>query len=79
MKKLLTVVFTMLLAGSLSFAQNTAGDNKDAKKDDQSGKTATSDKPAEKEHKGGKKHKAKKDDQSKKGASDTATTPAPPK
>ena len=78
MKKLLTVVFTMLLAGSLSFAQNTAGDNKDAKKDDQSGKTATSDKTAEKEHKGGKKHKAK-DDKSKKGASDTATTPAPPK
>ncbi len=70
MKKLLTVVFTMLLAGSLAFAQDTGGST-DVHK---GGKTAA-DKTAAKEHKGGKKgHKGGK--KSKKGSS-TTTTPPP--
>jgi hypothetical protein len=72
MKKLLTVVFTMLLAGSLAFAQKpvtpSAGDTKVA--DTDTGKKAT------KAHKGGKKgHKGGK--KGKKGSTDTGT--APPK
>jgi hypothetical protein len=62
MKKLLTVVFTMLLAGSLAFAQ-TGGGSTDAKTPT---KTASK-KGKTKAHKGGKK--------SKKGT--TTTTPAP--
>ncbi|HEY6306829.1 MAG TPA: hypothetical protein VI488_10285 [Candidatus Angelobacter sp.] len=72
MKKLLTVVFTMLLAGSLAFAQATVGSSgaadkaspKLAAKD--TGKKATK---TSKAHKGGKK--------SKKGSSTTTTTTNP--
>jgi hypothetical protein len=57
MKKLFTVVFTMLLAGSLAFAQDTGGDTSKTK-----GKTTTAEtgkKPTKtsKAHKGGKKGK----------------------
>jgi hypothetical protein len=70
MKKLFTVVFTMLLAGSLAFAQATGGstDSK-APKDTKvaaSGKKATK---TSKAHKGGKKGK--------KSSGGTTTTPAP--
>ncbi|HEY6306830.1 MAG TPA: hypothetical protein VI488_10290 [Candidatus Angelobacter sp.] len=70
MKKLLTVVFTMLLAGSLTFAQKPAGPATDTQKaaDTDTGKKAT------KAHKGGKKgHKGGK--KGKKGSADTGTTP----
>jgi hypothetical protein len=57
MKKLFTVVFTMLLAGSLAFAQTgggTAGDK--APNDIKTGKTENAaGKKATKAHKGGKK------------------------
>ena len=70
MKKLLTVVFTMLLAGSLAFAQATGGSTDTAgtgkKAATTSGKKATKTK---KGHKGGKKGK--------KGSTDTTTTPPP--
>ena len=71
MKKLLTIVFTMLLAGSLAFAQATGGSTDSAagtgkKVATTSGKKATKTK---KGHKGGKKGK--------KGSTQTApTTPA---
>ncbi len=66
MKKLLTVVFTMLLAGSLAYAQTstdkTAGD-----------KPASTD-SGKKGHKGGKKgHKGGK--KGKKGSTDSTTPP----
>jgi hypothetical protein len=70
MKKLFTVVFAMLLAGSLAFAQATGGSTDKAGKTETattSGKKATKSK---KGHKGGKK--------SKKGSS-TETTTQPPK
>ena len=62
MKKLFTVVFTMLLAGSLAFAQTGGGSTGDAAKTKKgaeaqmapSGKKATKTK---KGHKGGKKSK----------------------
>lgn len=69
MKKLMTVVFSMLLAGSLAFAQ-TGGSSTDktaAPSTVKSGKKATK---TRKSHKGGKK--------SKKGSS-SATTGATPK
>ena len=67
MKKILTVVFTMLLGATLSMAQATGGttdtkttDKKPATKSAKSGKKASA-------HKGGKK--------TKKSSSDTSTTP----
>jgi Ni/Co efflux regulator RcnB len=70
MKKLLTVVFTMLLAGSLAFAQNTGGDKAKGKENPtESNKTAES-----KAHKGGKKgHKG-----GKKGKKSSGGTTTPP-
>jgi len=63
MKKLATLVFALLLAGSLSFAQGTTGDTK-------TGTEKTE--PAKKGHKGGKKgHKG-----GKKGKKGAETTPA---
>jgi hypothetical protein len=71
MKKLLTVVFTMLLAGSLAFAQATTGSTgaqtgpgKPIENPKTSGKKATK---TSKAHKGGKKSKK----------SSGGTTPAP--
>ena len=68
MKKLLTIVFAMLLAGSLSFAQGTTGAS-DAQKPTTTaaGKKATKTKA----HKGSKK--------SKKGSSTTPAATAPSK
>jgi len=70
MKRLATLVFTLLLAGSLSFAQaggGTTGGDKDK------GKTPATD-DAKKGHKGGKKgHKGGK--KSKKGEQTPATPP----
>jgi hypothetical protein len=72
MKKLLTVVFTMLVAGSLAFAQTTTGD-KGATTGGTippirtTGKKAT--KTTTKAHKGGKKGK--------KSTTPTSTTPTP--
>jgi hypothetical protein len=73
MKKLFTVVFTMLLAGSLAFAQSTGGSpgaqtgtGKPIENTKTSGKKANK---TSKAHKGGKK--------SKKGS--TGSTTAPPK
>jgi hypothetical protein len=60
MKKLLTVVFTMLLAGSLAFAQGTAGTPATGSetKGGTPPKTASGKKAAKtKAHKGGKKGK----------------------
>lgn len=64
MKKLMTVVFTMLVAGCLAFGQDTGGtkDTKTPAKTETTGKKGKS-----KAHKGGKK--------SKKGS--TSTTPPP--
>jgi len=72
MKKLLTVVFAMLIAASLSFAQDTG--DKGGKKDE---KTATD----KKDEKGGKKAKKDKDKKDEKGKKDDkgADTTAPPK
>jgi hypothetical protein len=71
MKKLATLVFALLLAGSLSFAQATGGGTGSQAPAD-AGKPADSGKKA---HKGGKKgHKGGK--KAKKGSTDTAT-PAP--
>jgi hypothetical protein len=74
MKKLLTVVCTMLLAGSLAIAQDTGGDkgtktNTGGKKPavESTTKTKTKTKGGKKGHKGGKKGK--------KGT--TPTTPPP--
>jgi hypothetical protein len=66
MKKLLTVVFTMLLAGSLAFAQDTGGDKTKGTTTPPktSGKKATK---TSKAHKGGKKGK--------KGSGGTTTPP----
>ena len=81
MKKFLTVVSTLLLAGSLAFAQNTGGDKK-PKTDNPQGSntqgTATTTAPSttsgKKGHKGGKKgHKGGK--KSKKGNGTTNTPP----
>ncbi len=69
MKKLLTVVFAMLLAGSLAFAQTGAGSTDTSKtKTTATGKKATKTK---KGHKGGKKGK--------KGGSTSPATTTPPK
>jgi len=65
MKKLFTLVMTMLLGATLAFAQDTGGSTDKAPKTT-SGKKATK---TSKAHKGGKK--------SKKGASTTTTTPPP--
>ena len=73
MKKLLTVVFTMLLAGSLAFAQATGGSTDEAAGTGKKVETTTSGKKAtktKKGHKGGKKGK--------KGSS-TTTPVNPPK
>jgi hypothetical protein len=83
MKKILTVVFTMLLAVSLAFAQDTGGDKasktgtggtskdttgkKPAATPSIETKTKTKTKSGKKGHKGGKK--------SKKGSSSTTTPP----
>ena len=68
MKKLFTVVSTILLAGSLAFAQ--AGGSTDTKAPATGKKTTTSAKKgAKKAHKGGKK--------SKKGSAATTAAPAP--
>jgi len=64
MKKLVIVVFAMLLGASLTFAQATGGST-DTKTPKTEGKKATK----VKAHKGGKK--------SKKGSSSTSTTPPP--
>lgn len=73
MKKIATLVFALLLAGSLSFAQ--AGGDKKASDTSTSGdKSADSGKKDEKGKKG---KKGKKGDKSKKGSGDTATTPPP--
>jgi len=68
MKKLFTVVSTILLAGSLAFAQTTGGS--DASKAPASGKktTTSAKKGAKKAHKGKK---------SKKGSNATSATAAP--
>jgi hypothetical protein len=67
MKKLLTLVTTLLLAGSLAFAQTTpsGSDKTTTPAKTESGKKAS--KSGKKGHKGGKK--------SKKNSSDTTTTP----
>ena len=70
MKKLLTVVFTLLIAGSLAFAQATGGTNREG---EGGKKEATSGKKATKTKKG---HTAKK---SKKGTSTATTSGLPPK
>jgi hypothetical protein len=72
MKKLLTVVFTMLLAGSLAFAQATTGSSgaqSGPSKPIENPKTTSGKKATKtsKAHKGGKK--------SKKGTTTTTTTP----
>ena len=54
MKKLFTVVFTMLLAGSLAFGQAGTGSTSAPAGKSATGKTATK---AKKGHKHGKKHK----------------------
>jgi len=72
MKKLLTVVFTMLLAGSLAFAQDTGGDKAKTTGKTKTGTAAaatSSGKTKTKAHKGGKKGKK----------SGTTTTTPPPK
>jgi hypothetical protein len=67
MKKLLTVVFTMLLAGTLAFAQAPASsDNKTTGSEPAKATTAKKGSKS-KAHKGGKK--------SKKSSSTTSTTP----
>jgi len=67
MKRLSTFVFALLLAGSLSFAQDT-GDKKPATEK----KPAATDDTGKKGHKGGKKgHKGGK--KNKKGAGDAGT------
>jgi len=68
MKKLMTVVFSMLLAGSLAFAQTGGGsaDKTAAPATVKSGKKATK---TRKSHKGGKK--------SKKGATNATTSTTP--
>ncbi|HEY6306958.1 MAG TPA: hypothetical protein VI488_10935 [Candidatus Angelobacter sp.] len=70
MKKLLTVVFTMLLAGSLAFAQDTGGSTDKTKPP---ATTTGGKKPTKtsKAHKGGKKGK--------KGSSSTSTGTTQPK
>jgi hypothetical protein len=73
MKKLLTVVFTMLLAGSLAFGQ-TGGGSTDTKAPKEGTKTAEGGKKAtktSKAHKGGKKGKKSTT------PSSTTTTPPP--
>jgi len=67
MKKLFTLVMTMLLGATLAFGQATGGSTDTKAPKTATGKKATKTK---KGHKGGKKHK--------KGASDSTTT-APPK
>jgi uncharacterized protein YdeI (BOF family) len=67
MKKLLTVVFTMLLAGSLAFAQDTGG---------ASGKGKTTP-PAKETGKKGAKTKAHKGGKKGKKSSGGTTTPPP--
>jgi len=69
MKKLFTVLSTILLAGSLAFAQTTGGS--DASKAPATGKKTTTGakKGAKKAHKGGKK--------SKKGSNAASATQAP--
>jgi hypothetical protein len=66
MKKLLTLVTTMLLAGSLAFAQTGGGADKTT--------TAPKTESGKKAHKGGKKaHKGGK--KTKKGSTDTTAAP----
>ena len=74
MRKILTLVFTLLIAGSLSFAQTgggTTGSGKAPQKKtadaDKGGKKGDDDKGGKKGHKGGKKGK--------KGSSGTTTPP----
>jgi hypothetical protein len=71
MKRLSTFVFALLLAGSLSFAQDTG-----SKSAGTGTQKPAADDSAKKGHKGGKKgHKGGK--KSKKGAGDTGTAPPP--
>ena len=70
MKKIATLAFTLMLAASLSFAQDTGGDKapkQGTAKTAPTGKKATK-APAAKGHKGGKKGKK---------SSGGSTTPAP--
>ena len=70
MKKLATFVFALLLAGSLSFAQNTGGSTDTSKTKTKTPATTTE----KKGHKGGKKgHKGGK--KGKKGSGGTTTPP----
>jgi hypothetical protein len=68
MKKLATVVFAMLLAGSLAFAQDTPGNGKTATKTTTAPTTGKKTTKTSKAHKGGKKGKK---------SSGGTTTPAP--
>jgi hypothetical protein len=70
MKKLATLAFALLLAGSLSFAQAAGSTSSQAPAD--AGKTTDTSKKAHKSKKG---HKSGK--KAKKGASDAAPAPAP--
>jgi hypothetical protein len=69
MKKLLTVAFTMLLAGSLAFAQTTSGDTKTDSTKTSTKTTGKKGSKTSKAHKGGK--KGKKSDSTDKTAAPT--------
>jgi len=74
MKKFSTVVFTMLLAGSLAFAQNTGGDKASVKGKADNPQESVKTGRGKKSHKGGKKgHKGGKNH--KKGSPGTTTPP----
>ena len=84
MRKFLTAVFTVLLAASLAFAQNTGGD-KASKTGGGTAKDTTGKKPAatesktksKKGHKGGKKGKAKGKSKSTGTSTGSGATPPP--
>jgi uncharacterized protein YdeI (BOF family) len=67
MKKLLTLVTTMLLAGSLAFAQTTGGSSDKTTTPSKTDSGKTGKKSGKKGHKGGKK--------TKKSSSDTTAAP----
>lgn len=54
MKRILTVVFTMLTAASLTFAQNTGDNSKSTKSADTGKATTTANTSGKKGHNGGK-------------------------
>jgi hypothetical protein len=68
MKKLATFVFALLVAASLSFAQNTGSDKTKGKSDNPTESNKKSEKSGKKGRKGGKKGKK---------SSGGTTTPAP--